>query len=357
MNLTDRSIEIIRAGQAPSGAYLACASFSQYGYSWLRDGTWIAHAMATASQPNSAEAFYRWAARTLLAHEAKIERLLAKLEHGETPAEIDYLPTRFTVDGAIGRDDWTEFQLDGYGAWLWGAAQFCAGRPALWSELRPAVALTVRYLAALWRAPNYDCWEEHREQIHTATLAAIYGGLTAVREIDTAIVTDGLPEQIRAYIFENCVSPDGHFMKFIGNSEVDASLLWVAVPYGVVDVNDARFQATLAKIERDIVRPGGGVYRYKADTYFGGGEWLLLTAWLGWVYAELGRISDARRMKAWVEAQVLPGGEMPEQVDANTLDSTFLQPWIDRWGESACPLLWSHAMWLILDERLKEAQS
>lgn len=357
MNLIERSIEIIRAGQSPSGAYIACASFSQYGYSWLRDGTWIAHAMATAGQPDSAEAFYRWAARTLLSHGDKIESLLAKLERGEIPAEVDYLPTRFTVDGAIGRDDWTEFQLDGYGAWLWGAAQFCTARPALWKALRPAVALTVRYLAALWRSPNYDCWEEHREQIHTATLAAIYGGLTAVGEVDAAIVPGGLPEEIRAYIFENCIAPDGHFMKFVGNPEVDASLLWVAVPYGVVSVSDARFQATLAKIERDIVRPDGGVYRYKDDTYFGGGEWLLLAAWLGWVYAELGRVDDARRMKTWVEAQALLGGEMPEQVGVNTLDNTFLQPWIDRWGESACPLLWSHAMWLILDERLKEVQS
>src|SRR5690606_23201975 len=150
----------------------------------------------------SAEAFYRWAAQTLSSHEGKIERLLAMLERGESPVETDYLPTRFTLDGAIGSDDWTEFQLDGYGTWLWGAAQFCAEHPALWKELRPAAALTVRYLATLWRSPNYDCWEEHREQIHTATLAAIYGGLTAVRELDAAIVPQGLPEQIRDYIFE-----------------------------------------------------------------------------------------------------------------------------------------------------------
>lgn len=357
IDLTDVSISVIRKGQASTGAYAACASFSQYNYSWLRDGTWIATAMDAAGQPDSAEAFYRWVARTLLSHEAKIERLLAKVAANEPLQETDYLPTRFTMDGAIGSDDWTEFQLDGYGTWLWGAARFCAEKPVLWAELRPAVALTIRYLAALWSAPNYDCWEEFRTQVHTSTLAAIFAGLAAVRALDAALVPDGLPERIQHFIFEHCIAPEGHFAKFIGNNAVDASLLWLGVPYGVVPLDDPRFAATLAKIERDIVRPGGGVYRYGADTYFGGGEWLLLAAWLGWTYAELGRIDDARRMKAWVESQAHADGHMPEQVADYALDPAYIQPWIDKWGTSACPLLWSHAMWLILDIRLRAASA
>lgn len=354
MNLTQASTDIIRAGQAVTGAYAACASFSQYNYSWLRDGTWIAHAMDAAGQHDSAQAFHRWVARTLMSHQPKIEMLLAKVGRGETLVETDYLPTRFTMDGKIGSDDWTEYQLDGYGTWLWGAVQQCAKFPALWGELKPAAMLVVRYLSALWRTPNYDCWEEFRHQVHTATLAAIYGGLSAVREIEPDIVPDSLPEQIRDYILSAHVAPEGHFIKFDGNAEVDASLMWVAVPYGVVGVDDVRFQATLAKIERDIARPDGGVYRYRADTYFGGGEWLLLASWLGWTYAELGRDADAQKLKAWVESKAHPNGEMPEQVSDNALDPSHLAPWIARWGEAACPLLWSHAMWLILDKRLAE---
>lgn len=353
MNLTQASIDIIRAGQGATGGYAACASFSQYNYSWLRDGTWIAQAMDAAGQHDSARAFHLWAAQTLLGHTDKVEALIAKIASGEAVAESDYLPTRFTMDGAIGSDDWTEFQLDGYGAWLWGAVQHLTHSPDLWPEIRDGAALTIRYLSALWRSPNYDCWEEFRQNIHTATLAAMYGGLVAVRDIDPEIVPDGLPEQIRDYIFSDFVAPEGHFMKFDGNAEVDASLMWLAVPYGVVSVTDPRFTATLAKIERDIHRPNGGVYRYLADTYFGGGEWLLLTAWLGLTYIELGRIDDAHALKAWVEAQADPNGEMPEQVDTHALSPEHIQPWIERWGTSAKPLLWSHAMWLILDNRLK----
>lgn len=354
MNLTQHSIDVIRSGQAPSGAYAACAGFSQYGYSWLRDGTWIASAMDAVGEHDSAAEFHRWTARTLLAHQPRVERVLEILGRGETPSDAELLPTRFTMDGAIGSDDWTEFQLDGYGTWLWGAVQHCTYDSALWDALRPAAALAVRYLAALWRSANFDCWEEHRQHVHTATLAALYGGLNALRALDSALVPAGLPEEIRAFVLETCVAAEGYFVKYVGSREVDASLLWVAVPYDMVSVMDPRYTATIAKIERDIVRPGGGVYRYLADTYYGGGEWLLLAAWLGWAYCELGRVEDARRMKAWVEAQALPNGDLPEQVCANALDPSYIQPWTDRWGESACPLLWSHAMWLILDARLKE---
>ena len=180
-HLHDISIQIIRAGQAPGGSYVASPTFSQYGYSWLRDGTWIAYAMDVVGQHDSAHQFYQWVARTLIAYQAHVAALLAKLARGETPAEADYLPTRFTLDGALGRDEWTDFQLDGYGTWLWGAVQHLPFAPDFWAEIRPAVALTVDYLAALWQSPNYDCWEEFRHEIHISTLAALYGGLKAVQ--------------------------------------------------------------------------------------------------------------------------------------------------------------------------------
>jgi GH15 family glucan-1,4-alpha-glucosidase len=146
-------------------------------------------------------------------------------------------------------------------------------------------------------------------------------------------------------------------MKFIGNDAVDSSLLWVAVPYQLVTISDPRFQATVAKIERDLLRPGGGIYRYMADTYYGGGEWLLLTAWLAWTYVELGRVEEAQRLLGWIEVQALPNGELPEQVSEHLLDASYYPYWEQKWGTPACPLLWSHAMYLILEARLKEVEA
>jgi alpha-glucosidase (family GH31 glycosyl hydrolase) len=354
MTLHQRSIEIIRAGQAASGAYIASPTFSQYGYAWLRDGSWVAYAMDCIGQHDSARAFYEWVGRTVLRQEGRVDALLAKLERGETPAEQDYLPTRFTLEGEADGEFWWDFQLDGYGTWLWGLAQHVqlTDNQALWDSLLSAIRLTVRYLEALWQSSNYDCWEEHREQIHPATLAAIYGGLRAVQEIDPSLVPASLPEKIRAYVLENAIAPEGHVMKFLGNSEVDASLLWTSLPYGLLSVDDDIFQKTVAKIEEDLHVPGGGVYRYRQDTYYGGGEWILLTAWLGWAYVERGRGYKAVSLLRWIEAQANADFHLPEQVEDNLLDASYLSHWQEKWGLSASPLLWSHAMYLILQSKL-----
>lgn len=118
-------------------------------------------------------------------------------------------------------------------------------------------------------------------------------------------------------------------------------------------IDTLTFQNTLAKIERDLHRPGGGVYRYADDVYYGGGEWILLTAWLAWVYAELDRLDEARTLLSWVEAQAAPDGALPEQVPEHRLHPDEYRPWVERWGPIACPLLWSHAMDLILKTRLE----
>ncbi|NDJ75950.1 MAG: glycoside hydrolase family 15 protein [Chloroflexi bacterium] len=356
MTLYDSSVAIIKAGQASSGAYVASPTFSQYGYSWLRDGAWIAYGMDCAGEHASARAFYTWAGRTLIAHRDRVERVLDKLQRDITPEDTDYLPTRFTLEGEIGTDDWWDFQLDGYGTWLWGLVAHVemTNDHALWESVKPAVELTVRYLTPLWQSSTYDCWEEHREHIHPSTLAALFSGLSAVHRRDPALVPAHLPESIRAFTLQTSIAPDGHFMKYLGNTAVDASLLWLAVPYGLVSVDDARFQRTLALIEQDLLRPGGGVYRYAADVYYGGGEWVLLTAWLGWVYVELGRTTEARKLLGWTAAQATADGALPEQVSEHLLHPEYYTEWENRWGTVACPLLWSHAMYLILASSLKD---
>ncbi|MGJ3239556.1 MAG: glycoside hydrolase family 15 protein [Anaerolineae bacterium] len=354
-NLFENSIQIILSNQALSGAYVASPTFSQYGYSWFRDGMWIAHSMDCVGEHASATAFHRWAARTIDSHSHQIEHLLAKIKDGQAIAETDYLPTRFTVDSTIGQGDWTDFQLDGYGAWLWGSVQHCQNHnPDLWQEIRPSIALLVRYLEAIWHYPNYDCWEEFRHEQHLSTFAALYGGLQAVASYDPELVSQELPCHIKSYALSYGVADEGHFMKFLGNAEVDASLLWTAVPFALVDIHDPIFAKTLQKIETDLYRKEGGVYRYCADTYFGGGEWLLLATWLAWVYLELERVHEAETINQWVEGQVNAQGHLPEQVDGHLLDKSYYEGWVKRWGTSASPLLWSHAMYLIIQSRMKE---
>ena len=217
----------------------------------------------------------------------------------------------------------------------------------MWVE---AARCTADYLVALWQRPCFDCWEEYPDKIHIHTLAAIYGGLKANQEISNGD-HGSLLQQIAGFIDENG-SSEGHYVKFVGSRSVDASLVGLAVPYGVVAAETELMCETIEHIETSLVR-GGGVHRFPTDTYYGGGEWVLLAGWLGWYYAQLGETNRARALLAWMEAQADPQGNLPEQVPATLNDPNYYVPWVNRWGPIASPLLWSHAMYIILHQALE----
>jgi hypothetical protein len=39
---------------------------------------------------------------------------------------------------------------------------------------------------------------------------------------------------------------------------------------------------------------------------------------------------------------------LPEQTTDGAQDLAMVEPWVKRWGPVATPLLWSHAMYLIM---------
>lgn len=353
-NLFQHSVDLILAHQAPSGAYVASPNFDTYAYSWFRDGSFIAHAMDRVGEHASAARFHRWAGSVLARYTPKIQQLLARRQAGDPIPLRDQMHTRFTLDGLESDADWTNFQLDGYGTWLWALADHLerTGDRTLYSDLRPQVVILAKYLSAFWQTPCYDCWEEFGDNVHTATLAALYGGLQAIGRYDATLDVQPLATTIQTFILEHCVE-NGHLIKFLGNDAVDASLLGAATPYQLLPNDDPRILATIAKIETDLLR--GGVCRYLDDTYYGGGAWLLLTAWLGWHHAEAGNLARASELRDWVATQATAEGALPEQVADNLLAPDYYAGWVERWGEIASPLLWSHAMYLILETAIDVA--
>lgn len=347
--LAAHSIELIKAHQAPSGAFVASPSFSQYGYCWFRDGAFTAHAMSVAGEDASATRFHDWAASAVLRN-AGVARDCADRARAGRPIDPRHtLRTRYPLSGLDEPDDWPNFQLDGFGTWLWAAIDHLgrtrdAGAAARW---RPALAVVADYAAALWPVPNHDCWEEFGDRVHITTLAALHGGLRAAAAWLPSPEAARAAEDIRSHVLSHGVC-DGHLRKFAGaGCEVDAALLGASTPYGLLSPDDPPMRATIAKIERDLRRPGTGVHRYAADTYYGGGEWILLTAWLGWHYARSGERDRAEACLAWVVAQAGDRLDLPEQVAHNLIDPARLPEWEARWGAVASPLLWSHAQFLI----------
>lgn len=348
--LLSHSIALIRAHQHAGGAYVASPAFDTYAYSWLRDGSLIAHAMARSGQLDSAAAFHRWVGGVLHRYDGKLAALTARRLAGETIADDEQMHCRFTLAGEESAEAWGNFQLDGYGTWLWALGDYVArsGDRALYDELAPQVDRLVHWLRAMWQLPCYDWWEEFGDKQHTSTLAAVYGGLVAAAQLNPALADD-TPAVMRAFARNYCVV-EGRLVKFVGSPLVDASLISAGVPFGLFERDDAVLQATVARIARDLLNQG--LHRYAEDVYYGGGEWLLLTAWLGWHYAEAGDATRARALFDWVAAQADAQGNLPEQVTTRPLFPEHVQPWIERWGPVACPLLWSHAMLLVLADAL-----
>ncbi len=365
-DLIQRSLAIIAAGQAPTGAYIASPNFPTYHYSWFRDGAFIAYAMDQWSRHESARRFYDWACVNITARAAAVERCLAAVAQNLPIDPADLLDTRYTLDGQRGMEEWPNFQLDGFGTLLWGMERHLrlTGRdsfPVIWST---AASLLIRYLGALWQRPNSDCWEEFPEQIAVSTLAALYGGLHAVTtlaglaEPDKALARS-TTEQIRALVLEQGTH-NGHLLKHISGADVvDGALLWACVPFdehALFAPTEPVMYATAIRIEQDLVGKTGGVHRYRADTYYGGGEWPLLTALLGEYRASIGDAEGAQRCLDYIESSANEAGELPEQLTVASLHTEQIGAWIERWGPVAQPLLWSHANYLSLYARMKRQQ-
>lgn len=348
--LADSSLDTIVSLQDPSGAYPASPTFSAYkGYSWFRDGAFIADGVSAWGGIDSATRFHDWCSRILVSRSAQIREIVEAAAAGEPVADERMLPTRFTFDGAEGADEWWDFQLDGYGTWLWAVVEHAGRHGVPLDRWMPAIELAVDYLVSSWRRPCFDWWEEHTEEVHGSTLGCIAAGLDAVASRlagDRALAARAAVLDIRALLRQEGVV-DGHLSKWIGSPEVDASLLAVIRPLGVFPADGSIGAATIAAVDSQL-NHGGGVHRFAADTFFGGGQWPLLSCFLGLALLAAGDRERAMDQLRWAASTVNPAGAMPEQVPDHLLFPDRRQEWVDRWGSVATPLLWSHGMYLRL---------
>jgi GH15 family glucan-1,4-alpha-glucosidase len=288
--LAQRSVEIIRAGQSPSGAYAASPTFPQYrDYCWLRDGAFIADSMSRVGERESAEQFFDWCAAIVRARP-------------DGPWD-----SRYRLDGAP--DDiawWPHRQLDGLGLWVW-AARNHVERHGVSTRWNDAVELTTTYLSEHWADACHDWWEE-REGVHAVTLGCIWAALGDGRVADAARTA-------------------------LAGERLDGSHAFLVV-LGLAGGEHVR------RIEREL-----GYHRHADDVYYGGGEWPVLAGLVGWARAAAG--VDAGAQLTWIEQHAHADGTLPEQCGEQLHPLAYAE-WLERWGPPASPLLWSHAMYLTL---------
>ena len=110
----------------------------------------------------------------------------------------------------------------------------------------------------------------------------------------------------------------------------------------------------MKRVREELRAPGAGVRRYLGDSFYGGSQWILLAASLGRVALAEGSLDEARALLAWIEGTATDDGFLPEQVARDVYSPHMLAYWRQRWGATATPLLWSHAMHLVLSSELHE---
>ncbi len=350
-----RSVDAILKNQAANGSIVASPDFAQYHFCWLRDASFIAYSLDRAGEHEASGRYHAWVNAAVGGIAGVIDQVIAKKDQGQELGPLDMPPARFALDGSVVVDDWPNFQIDGYGTWLWSLGEHLArtGRSGVPDDLRDSVERVASYLSTFAFSPCYDVWEENGEAQHTSTLACVYGGLSSASQLLDDPAYRARAEEVRAFLVE-CASRNGLYIKSSTNGDVDASTLWLSEPFGVVGDSDEFFERTVALVEERLTLDGG-IRRYPTDVYFGSGAWPVLTGSLGWYYAGIGDVDGADRCRRWIASHFDESGRLGEQFGGNQRDATHYQEWVDRWGPPAQDLMWSHAMYIVLSLEIEES--
>jgi GH15 family glucan-1,4-alpha-glucosidase len=266
------------------------------------------------------------------------------------------LHCRYTVDGQESSEQWTNLQLDGFGTWIWSLDEFLKRENTLPLATYRAVETLIGYLGTFWEIDTYDWWEESYGHQHVANLGSMAAGLSRCSEWkhiseDSRLAAANTAMRIMTLIRSRGLF-NGRLAKWIDGNGLDASLIALVAPFGLLNDDKEIARGTVDAVAS--VLGTFGTYRHEDDWYFGGGKWPLLSCFLGLAYISLGEEQKAQQILDWAASVTNEELALPEQLAEPLLQPEKRAQWIEQWGEPACPLLWSHAMYLSLYSTLRK---
>jgi GH15 family glucan-1,4-alpha-glucosidase len=337
---------------APTGGIVAAPTTSlpeefggernwDYRYCWIRDATLALLALMSAGHFEEARAWTVWLHRAVAGAPQDMqimyglggERRLMEWEVDWLPGYENSRPVR------IGNAAHTQFQIDVYGELM--DAAFHARMGGLLEDGTWAVQLAVMdHVAKVWTEPDEGIWEVRsgRQQFTFSKVMAWVAADRAIKSIEIFGLEGPVDEwralrsTIHADVCANAFNPQtGGFQRAYDDPTADASLLLMA-ELGFIQASDPRFAATVAAVERELIRPDGLVLRYdthRVDDGLPPGEGAFLTCsfWLANAYCMLGREDDARRLFERLLAFQTDLGLLSEEYDtkAQRLAGNFPQ--------------------------------
>lgn len=317
--LVTRSLITLKALTfAPTGGLVAAPTTSlpeqiggsrnwDYRFCWLRDATLTLLSLMNAGYYDEAQMWRDWLLRAAAGSPHQIqtlygpagERRLSEWEASWLPGFACSRPVR------IGNAAHTQLQLDIFGEVMDALHQARAGGLGIdkagWALEQELLA----HLETIWREPDEGIWEvrsgpEHFTYSKAMTWLAYDRAISSAEAFNLPGPLDHW-RKMRAVIHrdvcEHGFDPGlGSFVRAYGGKALDASLLLLPA-IGFLPAHDPRISATVAAIERNLVRDGF-VMRYDTECSDDGlpageGVFLACSFWLADAYLMLGRRADA----------------------------------------------------------------
>jgi len=306
---------------APTGGIVAAPTTSlpekiggernwDYRFCWLRDATLTLLGAMHAGYYEEAEAWREWLLRAVAGSPDQLQIMYGiGGERRLSEWVVDWLPGyEKSSPVRVGNAAHTQLQLDMFGEIMDVHHQARRGGLTTNESGWDAQIKFLEYLARIWREPDQGIWEMRGPAQHF-TYSKVMAWVAFDRTIKSAenFGLEGPLEEWRRLRDEICDDVCTHaynkklgtFVQAYGSDQLDASLLMVPC-VGFLPVSDPRIAATIAAIERRLLRDGL-VIRYCTEDVTdalppGEGAFLACSFWLVDVYILQERFEEAENL-------------------------------------------------------------
>ncbi|MFC9790436.1 glycoside hydrolase family 15 protein [Rhodococcus sp. NPDC127528] len=325
---------------APSGAIMAAATTSlpetpggernwDYRYSWLRDSSFILHALFELGHDWEAFEYFAFLIDALAGGPLQIMYGI-DTERDLTERTLDHLSG---YDGArpvrVGNGAWNQQQHDMWGMALESIATHVKHASQIGPPAWALVTQLVEGAAEAWREPDCGIWEIRGEPQHfTASKVQCWVALDRGAKLaddrgdaEHARRWRETAEEIHADVCANGVDERGVFVQHYGSTTLDAATLLLPL-MGFLPPEDERVRATVLAIERELTE-NGLVLRYRTGETDDGlsgaeGTFVICSFWLVTALTMIGETERAAALCDRLLSLASPLGLYAEEIDATT---------------------------------------
>ena len=324
----------------------------KYAFCWPRDSIFIAKAFDILKMEDESKLFYEVFCKKTQSRDGRWEQ-------------------RFYTDGRLA-SCWG-FQIDETASVIIGVYdhyKFCKDKKFLKETLKMcenAIKYLEKYVDKMISGKltefGYDLWEEY-EGLSFYSVSSIFCAYDRMIKIYKEVIDmfdknrlkkeainkqlKLLDEQIvliKDFALKTFYDEDKKsFVRNLNDRRMDISLLGAVVPFGMLKPTEKIVENTIERIDMTIRTYTGGYVRYENDGYIGGyNPWPIATLWMALYNIEKGDYDKAMENFTFVVTSCSEYGFLGEQVD----NQTRKPAWI-------IGLAWSHAMFIIVLEKLKK---